>query len=115
MNLDGGYMATFQERFVLLKQEKGVSQEEIAECVGISRSQLGRIVMGKFRLNSSMLKKLSDYFDVDQAYLLGESDIRRQKYSVPEIYIEVAKSAVNKKVPAKVLLDFIKLYTTRSE
>jgi len=90
----GAYMATFKERFLLLKIEKDVSFDEIAKNVHVNRSTLSRIVSGKLALKHEMLQALASFFNVDKAYLLGESDTRIHKNIDTDIlkFIESAKS-----------------------
>lgn len=94
----GVRVATFAERFYLLKTEKDVSLEVIAKCVGTTKSSLSQFVRGKFAIRQEMVQALADYFDVDQAYLLGESDIRRKDIDdiINNAYITLAKSAKEK-------------------
>jgi hypothetical protein len=54
-----------------------------------------------------MVENLAAYFDVDQAYLLGESNIRRQDNKIPIEYIEVVQSAMHQKVTAKQIKKFL--------
>lgn len=70
-------MATFQERFWELKGEK--SFEVVAKAIGSNKSSLSMFVSGTSKIRKEMLEKLANYFDVDVAYLLGETDIPRKK------------------------------------
>jgi transcriptional regulator with XRE-family HTH domain len=74
----GGRVATFKERFMFLKVEKDVTLEEIAKAVGSNKASLSRFVSGSLNIKKDMIEALANYFDVDQAFLLGESDIRKQ-------------------------------------
>lgn len=69
-------MPSFQERFWELKGDK--SFEVIARAIGSNKSSLSMFVSGKLNIKKDMIKDLANYFNVDQAYLLGESDIPRQ-------------------------------------
>jgi transcriptional regulator with XRE-family HTH domain len=104
----GYIMPGFRERFLYLQNEKNVTIKEIAECVGVDRTTLSKYVSGRTRLNKPMQDKLSEYFDVDIAYLIGESNVRRQKQQLPEDLLEVCREAANKKISAKKLRAVIK-------
>jgi transcriptional regulator with XRE-family HTH domain len=108
-------MATFEERFMLLKNEKEVSFKEIADSVHTNRTSLSKFVRGKQKPTKELLEDLSNYFNVDVAYLIGESNIMKGKQQIPEDYVAVSKNAINKKVPAKVLNDFIELWTQKGQ
>lgn len=114
-------MPSFKERFLTLKGEKNVSLQEIAESINSNKASLSRYISGKVPIKLETAKLLADYFDVDQAYLLGESDVRkqsdidRQKEKLKGAYAEVFEEAIDKKVPAQVLIDFIELYTRKDK
>lgn len=86
---------TFRERFLFLKEEKQVSLDDIATAIGSSKSSLSKFLSGKSRIRQEMLEDLAKYFDVDVAYLIGESDIRRKtiEYFVNHAYFDVVESA----------------------
>ncbi len=51
-----------------LRLQKGLSQEELAFEVDISRDHLSNIELGKFPINIKTLYKLAEFFDVDMKY-----------------------------------------------
>jgi len=102
------YMATFRERFLFLKAEKKVTNEQIAKAIKTNRTSIGKLINGDLQLKNDTLRLLSEYFDVDIAYLIGESNIRRQKQQLPEDLLEVCREAANKKISAKKLRAVIK-------
>lgn len=108
----GARMATFKERFLMLKIDKDVSLEKIAKHVHINRSTLSRIVSGQLSLKYEMLNSLAEYFDVDKAYLLGESDIPRNKEKPNVTYYEVIKEFEQENIPIDAIKQFIQLYKT---
>ena len=109
-------VASFRERFLFLQQEKGVSLNKIADAVKTNQSSLSKFVNGKLNLKADLIDALAKYFDVDKAYLLGESNIRNNtNNAIPEDYIGVSKHAMDKKVPADVLYDFIELWTKKEQ
>jgi transcriptional regulator with XRE-family HTH domain len=109
-------VATFRERFLFLQHEKGVSLEQIAKVVNSNKASLSKFVNGKLNLKADLIDALAKYFDVDKAYLLGESNIRNNtNNAIPEDYIGVSKYAIDKKVPADVLYDFIELWTKKEQ
>ena len=109
-------VASFRDRFLFLQHEKGVSLEQIAKVVNSNKASLSKFVNGKLNLKADLIDALAKYFDVDKAYLLGESNIRNNKNNyIPEDYIGVSKHAMDKKVPADVLYDFIELWTKKEQ
>lgn len=67
-------MATFEERLVTLRKEKGVSQAELGEVLGVTRWSVLNYEAGKNRPDYDGLIALADFFDVSLDYLTGRKD-----------------------------------------
>jgi transcriptional regulator with XRE-family HTH domain len=106
-----GRMASFKERFLILKTEKNVTLDEIATEIQTNKASLSRIVNGVQSLKSDALDALSVYFNVDKAYLLGESDIRNKNIQdiIDNAYVSIAKSAAEKGISPERLKKIIDL------
>lgn len=59
-----------------LREEKGVSQEELAAALGITRLSVGNYERGQRKPDAEMIVKIARYFDVSADYLLGLSEVR---------------------------------------
>ena len=69
-------MATFEERFLELRKEKGVTQKGIGNVLGISDRAIRFYEIGKRRPDFDGLIALAEYFDVSMDYLVGRTDKR---------------------------------------
>jgi transcriptional regulator with XRE-family HTH domain len=69
-------MASFSDRFKMLREQRGWTQDDAAERLGISRSTIAGYESGtKARVpREDMLIKIADAFDVSIDYLLGRTD-----------------------------------------
>ena len=94
----------FSERIRILREEKGISQAELAKRLGVNRSIVSAYE-NQTRLPSiQMLSKLSYLFNVSMEYLLGinknktidVSDLTTEQISALNSVIEQFKS-LNKK------------------
>ena len=68
------------ERIKQLRREKGLTQEQLAEKIGVERSSIGKYE-GKSKnvIPSDDVKaRLADFFGVSVDFLIGLSDIRSQ-------------------------------------
>ncbi|WP_427339585.1 helix-turn-helix domain-containing protein [Caloranaerobacter sp. DY30410] len=76
---------TFAERLKLLREEKGLTQQDIANILDVGRATIaGYETKGK-QPDYEKLKKLADFFNVSIDYLLGRTDIRNpEKELTPE-------------------------------
>ena len=102
-------MADFRERFNLLKFEKNLSLQEIAESVHLSIASLSKIVNGKQALKHDLVNELSNYFGVTKSYLIGETDNRYKDNSIGEDYIRVCEMAKELNVEADLIKKFLEL------
>lgn len=64
----------FSKRLKLLREQKGLTQEELAAILNISRSALSLWEIGKREPNQETLRFLAEYFGVSIDYLLGRTD-----------------------------------------
>lgn len=65
-----------RERIVELAQRKGENMEKLAQCVGITGSQLSRIINGKtLKVSHELVIAIAAEFDVSTDFLLGLTSI----------------------------------------
>jgi len=69
-------MATFSERIKELRQEKGISQEELGNIIGVKRFSIYSYEKDKSYPEMKGLIALAEYFDVSMDYLAGRTDKR---------------------------------------
>lgn len=65
---------TFAERLKSLRKAKKVSQNDLADGLGVTRTQISDLENGKTTTSIERLVALADYFDVSLDYLVGRSD-----------------------------------------
>ena len=66
-------MAQFDKILKLLRNEKNMSQQELADALGISKSSINMYERGERQPNFEILETIADYFNVDIDYLLGRT------------------------------------------
>lgn len=64
----------FAERIKQLRKEKGLTQTEFAKALGISGATVAMWETGKRRPSFEMMEKLTDFFDKNRGYLIGDSN-----------------------------------------
>lgn len=67
-------MEVFSERLIYLRLEQGLTQEQLAEKTGLTRSAIGLWEKGKRVPNALAVIALARYFGVTCGYLLGEEN-----------------------------------------
>ena len=68
-------MATFRERFKALRLQSGLTQQELADKVGIGKMTVSQYERGVRRPDIDTLELIADFFNVSTDYLLGTSDV----------------------------------------
>lgn len=61
----------FSELLKHLRKEKGVTQPQLADAIGVSKGNVGDWETGKSRPGFDAIIALAQYFDVSADYLLG--------------------------------------------
>lgn len=69
-------MATYSERMVELRTEKGISQKAAAVDLGISQALLSHYEKGIREFNLDFLCRVAEYYNVTTDYILGRTDSR---------------------------------------
>lgn len=67
-------MAEFYTIFKLLRTKSGLSQQELADKLNISKSSVNMYERGERQPNFETLEIIADFFNVDIDYLLGRTD-----------------------------------------
>lgn len=67
-------MGNFSNIFKLLRTQSGLTQQEIADKLKISRSSIGMYENGEREPSFELLEAIADYFNVDMNYLLGNKE-----------------------------------------
>lgn len=67
-------MGNFQNIFKRLRISSGLTQVEMAEKLGISRSTIGMYETGAREPDFETLEAIADFFNVDTDYLLGRTE-----------------------------------------
>ena len=63
------------ERLATLRKNKGLTQEELAPILNITRSALSLYELNKRDPDTNTLKRIADYFNVTTDYLLGRNTL----------------------------------------
>lgn len=66
-------MAQFDKILKLLRNERQLSQQELADALGISKSSINMYERGERQPNFEVLETIADYFNVNIDYLLGRT------------------------------------------
>ena len=65
-------MEKFGEKLRVLRTEAGLSQEQLAQVLGIHRSHIGKLEQGAKIPNAAMILKISHLFHISTDYLMKD-------------------------------------------
>lgn len=90
---------TVGERIRVLRQQKGLSQEELGEKVGVKKAAINKYEKGiVVNLKQSMIEKLADALGVSPIYLMGFEDEKFPSNAIP--YTNSHKAPILGSIPA---------------
>lgn len=67
-------MAELSAQFKKIRTEKGLTQKQVADGIGITEQAYQRYEYGKTVPSALVLISLADFFDISLDYLVGRSD-----------------------------------------
>ena len=77
-------MATFGERLKELRDEAGLTQEELGKAIGARKNTVYRWETGEYRPSEENALLIAHYFKVPYAYLMGVTDDRTERILTDE-------------------------------
>jgi transcriptional regulator with XRE-family HTH domain len=90
------YLSPFPRRFRLLIDETRVSQQEIADHVGVTRQAIAQWKDGKTNPDVYSFVKIAEFFKVPYEYLLGETDSKvRENMKIADEF-KISDIAINR-------------------
>ena len=70
----------FNEILIGLRKSSGLTQEEFAKKIGVSRSAIGNYEKGVRRPDFETTEAIADYFNVSLGYLMGRDESDKELY-----------------------------------
>lgn len=91
-----GENSVFAQRLKAIMKEKGVTQQQLAEQLHMTRQAVSLYLTGQALPAIDKLLTITDYFDVSADYLIGKTDVRTQDTDVKMIcdYTGLSEKAV---------------------
>lgn len=99
VNTAKGGVIMFSKRLEQLRYEKELTQQQMADILGITRQAYGNYENGKREPDFITIKKLASFFGVSLDYLLGDSDIRKTSEQHSKSLKEESHYTTNNNLP----------------
>lgn len=90
-----------------LRKSKKLSQQAVADLLGISATAYQNYEYGKTELNYTGLRKLADFYGVSTDYLLGREKPKPKKMTLTDAELEAALLEAYRTFPEDVRRDFL--------
>lgn len=71
-------MKIYSERIRQLRARRGLSQDQLAAALGVSRSAVSMYETSQREPDFETCEAIADFFNIDMDYLLGRSDVERK-------------------------------------
>lgn len=62
----------------LLREETGITQKQLAECIGVSQQSINKYENHYIEPDIATLIRIAEYFNTSVDFLIGHSDVRRK-------------------------------------
>lgn len=90
-------MATFKEMLKYLRNRENLSQAELANKLGVSKSTISMYEVGQREPDFEMLETIADLFNVDMNFLLGKDNESKETYYLNDETAKVAQEIFENK------------------
>ncbi|MCF2673350.1 helix-turn-helix domain-containing protein [Fusobacterium varium] len=106
----------FKDRLVLLRKEKGLTQDALAENLSVAKSTISMYEKGNRMPSYKMIEKIADFFNVDIDYLMAKSNVKRKEeiekyfikdHSISRKQMELANRIRNKRLELGYSLEYV--------
>lgn len=84
---------TLGEKIALLRSQKKLTQERLAQALGISRASLAKYETNKNEPDLDTIRKIANFFDVSIDYLLDNTTSKNQSVDIKEALEDKNKRA----------------------
>jgi transcriptional regulator with XRE-family HTH domain len=109
-------MKTIAEKIRLLRLQHGLSQENMADSLGISTTSYGDIERGKTDLTLSRLHQIAEVFKINIAALLGEStslqqelqQLELEKLRIENDKLRLENQYLREKLAGRMIIDLVR-------
>lgn len=87
-------MADLKNRLQGLRKQKGISQQRLADVIGVNKQTISQYERGVRKPDIETLGLLCDYFNVSADYMLGKVDVTMRYVSEEELSLLERKPAL---------------------
>lgn len=107
----------FGERLKQARKSTGLSQEEFARRIGISRNPIASAEIGKSKLHSTTITRICEMFGINEEWLSEGVGEMKNIYGIPENELQTLLETYSKlpEPSRKKFLDFLSELTVKEK
>lgn len=90
-------MGNFKDMLKYLRMRNNLSQSELADKLGVSKSTVSMYEVGKREPDFETLEAIADFFNVDMNFLLGKTGCETSDYYINEETAQMAQEIFENK------------------
>ncbi len=84
----------YGEKIKAKRKAMGLSQEDLAEKLGVTRQAVSKWEMDRAQPTTSNLRELARVFSVDMAYFIGEDDSKKEPSPLSSTFVSILAYAI---------------------
>lgn len=84
----------YGEKIKAKRKAMGLSQEDLAEKLGVTRQAVSKWEMDRAQPTTSNLRELAQVFSVDMAYFIGEDDSKKEPSPLSSTFVSILAYAI---------------------
>ena len=84
----------YGEKIKAKRKAMGLSQEDLAEKLGVTRQAVSKWEMDRAQPTTSNLRELAQVFSVDMAYFIGEDDSKKEASPLGDTVVSILAYAI---------------------
>lgn len=84
----------YGEKIKAKRKAMGLSQEDLAEKLGVTRQAVSKWEMDRAQPTTSNLRELAQVFSVDMAYFIGEDDSKKEPALLGDTFVSILAYAI---------------------
>lgn len=104
---DKPFFITLGARLARLRKEQGLSQQALADELGIPQQTLAHYEVGRARMSVSLLPVLAKYFGITVDDLLGIKSNKGKRGPTPKLQQQIERLSKLPKAKQKVVMDML--------
>lgn len=81
-------MLTYGERLKKIRKETGLTQEQFAKSIGVTRNPIASAEIGKSKLQPLAVHKICELYNINEEWFINGIGSMKNTYNIPEYEVK---------------------------